>query len=136
MSDQFKSIIDASYDNGTPLWISTKDYIYGMVPAGGDRWTEISYTFEDPDEPLVATERNADISFQLMVKELTMGVSFYVEDLNIQTIKDFAQGLEGQGGSDKINAMISELVSNTGAYSANLPIIKSKDEALSLKDKV
>jgi hypothetical protein len=136
MSEEFKGIIDSSYDNGTPLWLYTTDYIYGMVPVGGDRWKEVSYTFEDPDEPLVVAEKGADFAFQLLLEELTKGVSFYIEDLNIQTIKDYAKGLEGQGGSDKINAMISELMNNTGNYSANIPIIKSKDELGTLKGKL
>ena len=66
MSEEFKSIVEASYDKGTPFWIYTSDYIYGMIPSDGERWVEISYTFEDPDEPLVKTERNANLSYQFL----------------------------------------------------------------------
>ena len=39
----FKAIVESSYDNGTPFWIYTSDYIFGMVPidASGTRWKEI-----------------------------------------------------------------------------------------------
>ena len=62
MSEEFKGIVDSSYDNGVPFWTYNKDYIFGMVPTNpdGSRWTEFSYTFDDPDEPLVKTERSAD----------------------------------------------------------------------------
>ena len=38
MSEEFKAIVDSSYDNGQPLWLIVTDYIYGMIPVGGDRW--------------------------------------------------------------------------------------------------
>lgn len=134
--DDFTNLVDSSFDKGTPLWIYTKDYIYGMVPADNDRWVEISYTFEDPEEPLFTTERNADLSFQFLFEELSKGVSFYVEDFNVQKIKDFAKGLEGKPGSEKINAVITELINNSTNYSSSLPIIKNKNELSSLKNKI
>jgi len=132
-AEEFKAIVDSSFDKGTPLWIHTKDYIYGIVPSDNDRWLEVSYTFDDPDEPLVKAEKGANLAFQLMLEELTKGVSFYVEDLNVAKLKDYAKGLEGKPGSQKINAIITELINNTGTYSTNLPIIKSKDELATLK---
>ena len=134
-AEEFKAIADASFDKGTPLWIYTNDYVYGIVPADNDRWLEVSYTFDDPDEPLIKAEKGADLAFQLMLEELTKGVSFYVEDLNVAMLKDFAKGLEGKSGSEKINAIIIELINNTGSYSTSLPIIKSKDELGTLKGK-
>ncbi|KKN43493.1 hypothetical protein LCGC14_0702520 [marine sediment metagenome] len=135
MSEEFKTIVDSSYDNGTPLWMYTKDYIYGMISAGGDRWTEVSYTFEDPDEPLYTTERGADLSFQFLMEELSKGVSFEVDDLKVPALKEFANGL-GEG-SDKINGLIAELINNTSNYTANTDfLIKSKDELGKLKEKV
>jgi len=135
-AEEFKAIVDSSFDNGTPLWIHTKDYIYGIVPADNDRWLEVSYTFDDPDEPLVKAEKGADLAFQLMLEELTKGVSFYVEDLKVAALKDYAKGLEGKSGSEKISALIAELINNTGNYSGNLPIIKSKDKLGTLKGKL
>lgn len=135
-AEEFNSIVDSSFDKGTPLWIHTKDYIYGIVPADNDRWLEVSYTFDDPDEPLVKAEKGADLAFQLMLEELTKGVSFYVEDLKVIVLKDFAKGLEGKSGSEKISAIIEELISNAGNYSGNLPIIKGKDELGTLKGKL
>ena len=134
--DDFTNLVDSSFDKGSPLWIYTKDYIYGMVPADNDRWVEISYTFEDPEEPLFTTERNADLSFQFLFEELSKGVSFYVEDFNVQKIKEFAKGLEGKPGSEKINAVITELINNSTNYSSSLPIIKNKNELGSLKNKI
>ena len=138
MAEEFNSIIDSSYDNGTPFWIYTSDYIFGMVPidADGSRWTEVSYTFEDPDDPLVKTERNADLSYQFLLEEVEKGVSFYVEDLNVNNIKDFAKSIESKPGPEKINALISELINNSNTYSANLPIIKDKAGLQTLKDKL
>ena len=135
-AEEFKTIVDSSFEKGTPLWIHTNDYIYGIVPADNDRWLEVSYTFDDPDEPLVKSEKGADLAFQLMLEELTKGVSFYVEDLKVAVLKDFAKGLEGKSGSEKISAIIAELISNTGNYSGSLPIIKSKDELGTLKGKL
>ena len=136
MSEEFKAIVDSSYDNGSPLWILIKDYIYGMVPAGGDRWKEVSYTFEDPDEPLFCTERGADLSFQFLMEELSKGVAFEVDDLKVPALKEFANNIGG-GGSDKIKGLIAELINNTGNYTANTDfLIKNKDELGKLKEKV
>lgn len=135
-AEEFKAIVDSSFDKGTPLWIYTKDYIYGIVPADNDRWLEVSYSFDDPDEPLVKAEKGADLAFPLLLEELTKGVSFYVEDLKVAVLKDFAKGLEGKSGSEKISMLIVELINNTGNYSSNLPIITSKDDLGTLKGKL
>ncbi len=138
MAEEFKSIVDSSYDNGTPFWIYTIDYVFGMVPIdpNGERWIEVSYTFEDPDEPFVKTERSADLSYQFLLEEVAKGVAFYVEDLNVNKLKDFAKTIEAKPGPEKLNALIVELTNNSGSYSANLPIIKSKDELGTLKGKL
>lgn len=138
MSEEFKGIVDTSYNNGTPLWLYTNDYIFGMIPtdSSGARWTEVSYTFEDPDEPLVKTERNADLSYQFLLEEVEKGVSFYIEDLNVISLKDFALTLEGKSGPEKMTTLIAELINNSSKYSANFPIIKSKDELGKLKEKL
>ena len=139
MSD-FVAIVNSSFDIGTlvPLWIYTSDYIFGMVPvdASGARWREISYTFEEPDNPLFITERAADLSFQLLLEEVEKGVSFYVDDLKVPMIKEFAKTLEGKSGSEKMNAIIAELINNSSKYSSKFPIIKSKDELSSLTSKI
>ena len=135
-AEEFKAIVDSSFDKGTPLWIYTKDYIYGIVPADNDRWLEVSYSFDDPDEPLVKAEKGADLAFPLLLEELTKGVSFYVKDLKVAVLKDFAKGLEGKSGSEKISTLIVELINNTGNYSSNLPIITSKDDLGTLKGKL
>jgi len=137
MSD-FKAIVDSSFDNGIPLWIYTSDYIFGMIPVdvSGARWKEVSYTFEEPDNPLFITERTADLSFQFLLEEVEKGVSFYVDDLKVPMIKEFAKILEGKPGPEKMNAIITELINNASKYSSNLPIIKSKDELGTLLGKV
>ena len=136
MSEEFKAIVDSSYDKGTPFWLYTSDYIFGMIPSDNDRWIEVSYTFEDPDEPLYKTERNADLSFQFLIEEVEKGVSFYVEDLKIPLLKEFVTSLEGKSGTDKMNGIIAELITNSSKYSDNLPIIKSKDQLNVLKERV
>ncbi len=136
MSEEFKAIVDSSFDNGTPLWIYTQDYIYGMVPTAGDKWLEVSYTFEDPDEPLMKGEKSPDFAYQLMMEEISKGLTFYVQDLKVPLLKEFAGGT-GKSGSDLINALIAELVSNTSKYTSNADfIIKSKNELEKLKNKV
>ena len=107
-----------------------------MIPTDNNRWIEVSYTFEDPDEPFFKTERNADLSFQFLLEEVEKGVSFYVEDLKVPLLKEFATSLEGKSGTDKMNGIIAELIGNSANYSANLPIIKSKDQLNILKEKV
>ena len=138
MSEEFKAIVDASYNNGTPIWLYTDDYIFGMVPAdeSGNRWTEVSYTFEDPNEPLMKSERAADLSFQFLLEEVEKGVSFYVKDLNVILIKEFAKNLEEKPGPEKMSILISELINNSDSYSSNLPIIKSKENLGILKQKL
>ncbi|KKK44742.1 hypothetical protein LCGC14_0977060 [marine sediment metagenome] len=136
MSEEFKALVDSSYDKGTPFWIHTSDYIFGMVPTDDDRWVEVSYTFEEPDEPFYKTERDADLSFQFLLEEVEKGVTFYVKDLKVPLLKEFANSLESQSGAEKMNAIISELISNAEKYSANFPIIKSKDQLNILKERV
>jgi hypothetical protein len=136
MSEEFKAIVDSSFNNGTPLWIYTQDYIYGMLPTAGDKWLEVSYTFEDPDEPLMKGEKSPDFAYQLMMEEISKGLTFYVQDLKVPLLKEFAGGT-GKSGSDLINAVIAELVSSTSKYTSNADfIIRSKDELGKLKDKV
>ncbi len=137
MSD-FLTIVNSSFDNGIPFWIYTGDYIFGMVPvdASGARWKEISYTFEEPDNPLFITERAADLSFKFLLEEVEKGLSFYVEDLKVPMIKEFAKTLEGKPGPEKMNAIIAELINGSSKYSSNFPIIKSKDELSSLTSKI
>jgi hypothetical protein len=136
MSEQFKTIVDSSYDNGTPLWIYTTDYIYGIVPSGNDKWLEVSYTFDEPDEPLIKGEKSPDFAYQLMMEEISKGLTFYVEDLKVPLLKEFAGG-SGKSGSGLIAAVIEELINNTSKYTGNTDfLIKSKDELGKLKDKV
>ncbi len=136
MSEEFKGIVDSSYDNGIPLWIYTNDYIYGVVPTAGEKWLEVSYTFEDPDEPLIKGEKRADFAYQLMMEEISKGVTFYVEDLKVPLLKEFAGGT-GKSGSELINVVIEELINNTSKYTSNTNfLIKSKGELGKLKEKV
>ncbi|TFG07229.1 MAG: hypothetical protein EU539_05550 [Promethearchaeota archaeon] len=140
MAEEFKTIVDSSFDNANfpPFWAYTKDYIFGMIPANaeGSRWTEVSYTFEEPEEPLLKTERNADLSYQFLLEEVSKGLAFYVEDLNVNNIKEFAKSIESKSGPDKIKALISELINNSSEYSKNLPIVKDKSGLGILKEKV
>ena len=138
MSEEFKAILDSSFDNGTPIWLYTDDYIFGMVPVdtNGDRWKEVSYTFEEEDNPLYVTERDAELSFQFLLEEVEKGVSFYVKDLNVLLIKEFANSIEGKSGSEKMNSLISELIQNSIKYSSSLPVVKNKEEIGSLKNKL
>lgn len=136
MSEEFTALVDTSFDKGTPFWLHTQDYVFGMVPTDNDRWIEVSYTFEDPDEPFFKTERNADLSFKFLLEEVEKGVSFYVTDLKVLLLKEFTNSLEGSSGNEKMNAIIAELITNSDKYSANLPIIKSKDQLNLLKEKL
>ena len=136
MSEEFKATVDSSYDNGTPLWIYTSDYVYGMVPTAGDKWIEVSYTFEDPDDPFAKGEKGADFAYQLMMEEISKGLTFYVDDLKVPALKQFAEG-SGKSDSELIKAVIEELNNNTANYTANTDfLIKNKGEIGKLKEKV
>ncbi|MBN1215344.1 MAG: hypothetical protein JXA99_07850 [Candidatus Lokiarchaeota archaeon] len=138
MSEEFKNLVDQSFEKGiNPIWIYTNDYIYGMFPVddGASRWMEVTYDF-DSDDPILKKERNADLSFQFLFEELEKGVSYYIEDFNVNNLKQFAATVENKSGSEKLTAIINDLINNTDKYSANLPIIKSKNDANILKEKV
>ncbi|MEJ2250460.1 MAG: hypothetical protein P8Y70_06830 [Candidatus Lokiarchaeota archaeon] len=138
MSEEFKNIVDSSFEkNIHPIWVYTEDYIYGLVPADeeGSRWTEISYTF-NVEDPLRTVERNADLSYQFLFEELEKGVSFYVKDFNVIELKNFANKITDKPGSEKIKELITELIKNSSKYANNLPIIRNKDNAHILKEKV
>ncbi len=138
MSEEFKNLVDQSFEKGiNPIWIYTNDYIYGMFPVddGAGRWMEVTYDF-DSDDPILKKERNADLSYQFLFEELEKGVSYYIEDFNVNNLKQFAATVENKSGSEKLTAIINELINNTDKYSANLPIIKSKNDANILKEKV
>lgn len=138
MSEEFKNLVDQSYEKGiSPIWIYTKDYIYGMmsVDNNGDRWLEISYDFNS-DDPILKKERAADLSYQFLFEELEKGLSFYVEDFNVNNLKVFGTTVENKSGAEKMKALISELINNTEKYSGNLPIIKKKEDAHILKEKI
>ena len=137
MAEEFKGLVDSSFDKGTPLWLYTKDYVYGMVPADSDRWVEVSYTFEDSDEPLVTAEKGADLAYQLMFEEISKGLTFYIEDLKVPALKEFAKGLEGKSGSERISGVVAELINNTEIYTANTDfIVKTKENLGKLKEKL
>ena len=138
MSETINDIIDSSFENGTPFWIYSNDYIFGIVPVDleGKRWKEISYTFEDPDNPLIINERGAELSFKFLMEEVEKGISFYVKDLKIPLIKEFASSLESKSGPEQMKSIIAELISNSTTYSDNFPIIKSKEELQILRNKL
>ncbi|MFW9952301.1 MAG: hypothetical protein ACFFKA_19445, partial [Candidatus Thorarchaeota archaeon] len=123
MSETVKEVIDSSFDNGIPFWIYSSDYIFGMVPVDskGNRWKEVSYTFEESDDPLIITERDATLSFRFLLEEVEKGISFYIEDLKIPLIRDFAATLESKPGPEQMKSIIAELINNNTKYSANFP---------------
>ncbi len=133
--NEFLSIIESSLDKG--IWIFTQDYIYGMVPSDpdGNRWIEVSYTFDD-DDPLVKNERNADLSYQFLFEELEKGLPYYIEDFHVNNLKEFAKTIESKLAPERINSLISELINNSNKYTINLPLIKNKDELEKLKNKL
>jgi len=81
-------------------------------------------------------EKGADFAYQLMMEEISKGVTFYVEDLKGPLLKEFAGG-SGKSGSDLIIAVIDELISNTSKYTSNTDfLIKNKGELDKLKQRV
>ena len=139
MSDEFKALVDSSFDSGIiPLWLYGQEYIYGMIPSDSDglRWIEVSYSFEDEEDPLFKNERNADLSYQFLLEEIIKAVPYQVEDYNVKNITDFTKSLEMKSDIDKIKEVITELINNSGNYSANLPIIKNKEDLEKLKEKL
>ena len=93
-------------------------------------------TYVAPDDPLIKGEKGADFAYQLMMEEISKGLTFYVEDLKVPSLQEFAGGT-GKSGSDLIAAVIEELINNTSNYTSNTDfIIKSKDDLGKLKEKV
>ncbi|MHA1764467.1 MAG: hypothetical protein ACTSYC_12035, partial [Promethearchaeota archaeon] len=88
------------------------------------------------DEPLEKKERNAGLSYQFLFEEVEKGVSFYVKDLNVLKLKEFVKTIENKPSPEKLKALINELITNANSYSANLPIIKSKEELSILIEKL
>ncbi len=137
MSEEFKSIVDKSFEKSIqPIWLYTVDYLYGMMPADeeGKRWVEVVYTLKE--ENFRKKERGAMLSYQFLFEELEKGVSYYIEDFNVNNLKKFSDSIQSKSDPEKIKALIEELKTNSEKYSENLPIIKSADEAATLKEKV
>ncbi len=129
--DQFFSEVEASYANGTPFVEYTDDYLYALIPTGGDKWKELVLMKEEND--LSADEMDADRAFLMLMEEVEKGLPGYLEDFKVLYIKEFREGLEGKSGGEKVTAVINELYTNPTKYSDNLPVAKSKDELAALK---
>lgn len=138
MSKETKEILDSAFDNGTPFIIYTDDYIYGLIPldAEGSRWKEISYMFEGEGDNLETREMAAELSFQFLCEEVEKGLSHYLEDLNVNKVKEFVNSIKEKSGEEKIKAIINELINKSANYSASMPIIKTKADLQNLKDKL
>lgn len=138
MDNEILKIIDTAFDIRTPFIVYTNDYIYGLVPldADGKRWKEISYMFEGEKNNLETREMAAELSFQFLCEEIEKGLSHYVEDLNVNKIKEYIESIKDKSGEEKIKIIIEELIAKSTDYSASMPIIKSKEELQVLKDKI
>lgn len=138
MGNEILKIIDTAFDIRTPFIVYTIDYIYGLVPLDteGKRWKEISYMFEGEKDNLETREMAAELSFQFLCEEVEKGLSHYVEDLNVNKIKEYIESIKDKSGEEKIKMIIEELIAKSTDYSASMPIIKSKEELQVLKDKI
>ncbi|GAB4321249.1 MAG: hypothetical protein Kow0069_25520 [Promethearchaeota archaeon] len=102
----------------------TSDYLYALVPLGGEKWKELVLMLED--DSLEEHEMEASKAFLMLMEEIEKGLPGYVEDFKVLLVREFKEGLEGKPDDEKIRAVIDELLNNPSKYSANLPVVKKE----------
>ena len=132
--DKLFGILDAAWDNGVPFIDYTKYYVYCLIPTGDGNYNEVSYDIEsgDLDERPLSGKK----TFGMLGEEIEKGLSGELEDFMLGTFKEFKKALGDIPDEEKTVAIIKELTENGPKYSANLPIIPSKDKLDDVKSKI
>ena len=132
--DKFISILDASFENGTPFIDYTSDYIYCLIPtADSAKWKEVSYDISGAE--LEEKELDSKLAYVMLCEEIEKGLSMYIEDLNVLKFKEFKESIKDKPDAEKISGVITELTTNGSNYSQGLPVAK-KDTLDLVKGKV
>ena len=69
--NKITSILESSFENGTPFIDYTEDYIYCLIPQGDGNWKEISYDF--PSKELDDRIITSTIALRMIVEEVEKG---------------------------------------------------------------
>ena len=131
--DKLISILDSSFEHGTPFIDYTEHYVYALIPTA-DGWNEVSYDIEgkELDEKKITAAR----AFNMLIEEVEKGISMEIKDFMLGTFKDFRKALGDKPDQEKLTTIIKELTENKAKYSESLPIITSKDELDLVKSKL
>ena len=132
--NKITSILDSSFENGTPFIDYTEDYIYCLIPQGDGNWKEISYDF--PSKELDDRIINSTIALRKIVEEVEKGLSMEIEDFMLGSFKDFRISLGDIPDQEKLEALIKELTTNGKKYSSSLPVLPSIDKLDEIKSKI
>lgn len=132
--NKITSILESSFDKGTPFIDYTENYIYCLIPEGDGNWKEISYDL--PSKELDERIINSTIAFRMIVEEVEKGLSMEIEDFMLGSFKDFRLALGDAPDQEKLEALIKELTSNGKKYSSSLPVIPSIDKLDEIKSKI
>ena len=132
--NKITSILDSSFEKGTPFIDYTENYIYCLIPQGDGNWKEISYDL--PSKELDERVINSSIAFRMIVEEVEKGLSMELEDFMLGTFKDFRISLGDAPDQEKLEALIKELTTNGKKYSPALPVLPSLDKLDEIKSKI
>ena len=132
--DKFVTILDSSFEHGSPFIDYTTDYIYCLIPTSdATKWKEVSYDIAGKE--LEEKELAADMAYVMLCEEIEKGLSMYIEDFMLGKFKEFKESIKDKPDVEKIKGVITELTTNATTYSQNLPVAK-KDTLDLVKDKV
>ena len=132
--EKIKSILDASFENGTPFIDYTSDYIYCLIPTSDSaKWKEVSYDISGAE--LEEKELDSKLAYAMLCEEIEKGLSMYIEDFNVLKFKEFKESIKDKPDAEKISSVITELTTNGSNYSQSLQVAK-KDNLDLVKDKV
>ncbi|MHA1727868.1 MAG: hypothetical protein ACTSWY_03970 [Promethearchaeota archaeon] len=132
--DKFISILESSFEHGTPFIDYTSNYIYALIPDGNGKWNEVSYDI--PGKELSERSITSTIAFRMIVEEIEKGLSMDLKDFRVNDFKNFRTDLEDNPDQEKVEAIIEEMTKNGKKYSENLPVIALKDKLDELKSKI
>ncbi|TFH28847.1 MAG: hypothetical protein E4G98_04740 [Promethearchaeota archaeon] len=131
--DEFISILDGSFSEGTPFIDFTENYSYALIPQGG-KWLEVSYDFEDHEIIEKRTMEPVD-AYNKFCEEIEKALAEVLELFYLNRWKEYKASLsEDEAG--KLPKLIAELTGNTAEYGKDIPIITKAEDLSTLKAKL
>ena len=131
--DEFISLLDASFSEGTPFIDYTEHYSYALIPQGG-KWLEISYDFEDHEILEKRTLEPLD-AYNNLCEEVEKALSESLELFYLNKWKDFKNSLS-EDVAVKLPELIAGFTSNLSEYGKDIPVIGKAEDLPTLKDKL